>query len=277
MMSRIIYIAGYILVFCLVTVNSYAWNAAGHKVVAQIAYDNLSPKAKAMCYKYLRSRTHNTPNSSFVSSSTWMDEIRWREVYWYDVMHYIDIPFSSDGTHLPPVESTNAIRTIKQATAVLSSKKTNPADKKLALRMLIHITGDIHQPLHAITRVSAQHPKGDLGGNLFVLGKNPVGSNLHQYWDNGGGFFLGQFDEARIKNTAQQLEQKIPCSMIGTELKPAKWAKMSHKLAIKNVYQMNPNETPSDKYQENAQLLVQKQVVYAGCRLATLLNKIAQG
>ncbi|HHF7375306.1 S1/P1 nuclease [Legionella bozemanae] len=271
-MSRIICI----LVCCLVTLSSYAWNAAGHKVVAQIAYDNLSPSARTMCYKYLRSRSQNTPNSSFVSSSTWMDEIRWREVYWYDVMHYIDIPFSSDGTHLPPIESTNAVKTIKQATSVLSSKKTSPSDKKLALRMLIHITGDIHQPLHAITRVSAQHPKGDLGGNLFLLGKNPVGNNLHQYWDNGAGFFLGQFDEARVKNTALQLEQKMPCSMIGAEIKPAKWAKMSHKLAIKNVYQLNPNETPSDKYQENAQQLIQKQATYAGCRLAALLNKIAQ-
>lgn len=271
-MSRIIYA----LVFCLGALNSYAWNAAGHKVVAQIAYDNLSPKAKDMCYKYLRSRTHNTPNSSFVSASTWMDEIRFREVYWYDVMHYIDIPFSSDGTHVPPIEKTNAIKTIKQATAVLSSKKTKVADKRLALRMLIHITGDIHQPLHATTRVSAQHPKGDLGGNLFLLGKNPVGSNLHQYWDNGAGFFLGQYNETRVKNTAEQLEHKLPCSTINAQTRPAQWAKMSHKLALKNVYQMNPNETPDKKYQENAQLLVQKQAVYAGCRLAALLNKIAQ-
>ncbi|VEB37325.1 S1/P1 nuclease [Legionella cherrii] len=272
-MSRIIY--G--LIFCLGALNAYSWNAAGHRVVAQIAYDNLSPKAKEMCFKYLRSRTHNTPNSSFVSASTWMDEIRWREVYWYDVMHYIDTPFSSDGTPTPPIESTNAVKTIKLASSALASKKTTPSDKKLALRMLIHITGDIHQPLHAITRVSAQHPMGDLGGNLFLLGTNPVGSNLHQYWDNGAGFFQGQYDEMRVKNTAQQLEQKLPCSVIGKQTRPAKWAKMSYKLALKNVYQMNPNETPSAKYQENAQLLVQKQVTYAGCRLAALLNKIAQG
>ncbi|MCW8400400.1 S1/P1 nuclease [Legionella sp. PATHC038] len=271
-MSRIIY--G--LIFCLAAFNAYPWNAAGHRVVAQIAYDNLSPKAKEMCYKYLRSRTHNTPNSSFVSASTWMDEIRWREVYWYDVMHYIDTPFSSDGTPTPAIESTNAVKTIKLASSALASKKTTPSDKKLALRMLIHITGDIHQPLHAITRVSAQHPMGDLGGNLFLLGTNPVGSNLHQYWDNGAGFFLGQYDEIRVKNTAQQLEQKLPCSVIGKQTRPAKWAKMSYKLALKNVYQMNPNETPSIKYQENAQQLVQKQVTYAGCRLAALLNKIAQ-
>ncbi|KTC90223.1 S1/P1 nuclease [Fluoribacter dumoffii] len=271
-MSRIIY--G--LIFCLATLNSYAWNAAGHKVVAQIAYDNLTPKAREMCYKYLRSRAHPTPNSSFVSASTWMDDIRWREVYWYDVMHYIDIPFSSDGTHIFPVESTNAVNTIKKAAAVLYSKKTTPADKKLALRMLIHITGDIHQPLHAITRVSAQHPKGDLGGNLFYLGPNPVGTNLHQYWDNGAGFFLGHYDEERVKNTARQLEHKLPCSLINKQTRAAKWAKMSYKLAIKNVYQLNPNETPGAKYQENAQLLVQKQVTYAGCRLAALINKIAQ-
>lgn len=266
----------YALVFCLAALNSYAWNAAGHKVVAQIAYDNLSPKAREMCSKYLRPYTHKTPNSSFVGASTWMDDIRWREVYWYDVMHYIDIPFSSDGTHVPPIESTNAIKTIKQAISVLSSKKTNPSDKKLALRMLIHITGDIHQPLHAVTRVSAQHPKGDLGGNLFFLGKNPVGSNLHQYWDNGAGYFLGHYDEAHVKNIAQHLEQKLPCSIIDTQTKPAKWAKMSHKLAIKNVYQLNPNDSPGNKYQENAQQLVQKQVTYAGCRLAALLNKIAR-
>ncbi|KTD11165.1 3'-nucleotidase/nuclease [Legionella gratiana] len=271
-MTRIIYA----LVCCFWVLHCYAWNAAGHKVVAQIAYDNLSPKAKTMCHKYLRSRTHNTPNSSFVSSSTWMDEIRFREVYWYDVMHYIDIPFSIDEISLPPIESTNAVWAIKQAMHVFSSKRTNPSEKRLALRMLIHIIGDIHQPLHAVTRVSAELPKGDLGGNLFPLGLNPVGNNLHKYWDNGAGFFLGKYDAKQVKKTARDLEQKLPCSGISTQVEPKKWAKMSHKLALKNVYQLNPKESPSEHYQTNAQMLVQKQVVYAGCRLAAVLNKLAQ-
>ncbi|MGL5742868.1 MAG: S1/P1 nuclease [Legionella sp.] len=50
---------------------------------------------------------------------------------------------------------------------MLSSKHTNAADKRFALRLLIHVVGDVHQPLHAITRVSTQLPKGDMGGNLF--------------------------------------------------------------------------------------------------------------
>ncbi|KTC93290.1 S1/P1 nuclease [Legionella cincinnatiensis] len=271
-MIRIIYS----LIFCFWVFQAYAWNAAGHKVVAQIAYDNLSPEAKVMCYKYLRSRTHNTPNSSFVSASTWMDEIRFREVYWYDVMHYIDIPFSTEEIDLPPVESTNAVWAIKQAMHVFSSKKTTPSEKRLALRMLIHITGDIHQPLHAVTRVSQEFPKGDLGGNLFPLGANPVGNNLHKYWDSGAGLFLGQYNAKKVKKTAHDLEQKLPCSRISTQIEPKKWAKMSHKLALKNAYQLNPKESPSTQYQENAQMLVQKQVVFAGCRLAVLLNKLAK-
>lgn len=272
MMIRIIFA----FVFFLLAFHSHAWNAAGHKVVAQIAYNNLSQKSKDVCFKYLRTRTNKTPNSSFVSAATWMDDIRWREVYWYDVMHYIDTPFSADGTHLPPVEATNAVNTIKKAMAVLSSKKTSPTDKKLALRMLIHITGDIHQPLHAATKVSALYPKGDLGGNLFFLGDNSVGKNLHQYWDNGAGLFLGRYDENKIKKMAQELEKKLPCSLINAQLKPSKWANMSHKLAVKKVYQTTPNETPAAKYQEDAQLLAQKQVTYAGCRLAALINKISR-
>ncbi|QEY51497.1 S1/P1 nuclease [Legionella longbeachae] len=271
-MIRIIYI----LIFCFWVLHGYAWNAAGHKVVAQIAYDNLSPEAKLMCHKYLRSHTHKTPNASFVGSSTWMDEIRFREVYWYDVMHYIDIPFSTEEIDLPPVESINAVWAIKQAMNVFSSKKTKPAEKRLALRMLIHVVGDLHQPLHAVTRVSPEFPKGDLGGNLFPLGANSVGNNLHKYWDNGAGFFLGQYNAKKVKKTAYDLEQKLSCSGISTQIEPKKWAKMSHKLAVKNAYQLNPKDTPSTKYQEDAQKLVQKQVVYAGCRLAVMLNKLAK-
>jgi hypothetical protein len=270
-MKQILYV--FVLGFWALT--SHAWNAAGHKVVAQIAYDNLSASAKIMCNKYLPTRFHRSENERFVASATWMDQLRGKDIFWYDAMHYIDIPFSSDGSSLPPIESTNAVWAINKAMIVLSSKKTNASDKKLALRMLIHIVGDIHQPLHAVTRVSAQLPNGDLGGNLFLLAKNSVGSNLHQYWDNGAGFFVGRYNVKQVQNTARQLEQKWSCAHINTKVNPEQWSKMSYKLALNNVYQLNPLEIPSEKYQVNAQILVQKQVVYAGCRLAALLNQIA--
>ncbi|MGL5742869.1 MAG: hypothetical protein ACRCXC_10190 [Legionella sp.] len=50
---------------------------------------------------------------------------------------------------------------------------------------------------------------------------------MHQYWDNGAGFFQGQNDEKQIKNIVQQLEQKWSCAHINTQTSPAKWA-LSH-------------------------------------------------
>lgn len=52
------------------------------------------------------------------------------------------------------------------------------------LRLLIHYVGDIHQPLHASTRYTEKHPKGDEGGNLFKLKSKGEVSNLHSLWDS---------------------------------------------------------------------------------------------
>lgn len=264
----------YILVFIFSALNSYAWNAAGHKVVAQIAFDNLSPAAQTMCHKYLPG--FQSAHLSFIASSTWMDQLRAKKIYWYDAMHYISIPFSDDGTKLPSVKKVNAVWAIKNAIPVFIANNTNYSDKSLALRILIHVIADVHQPLHAATRVSSGNPNGDAGGNLFPLGKNSVGNNLHYYWDNGAGFFLGTYNTQKIKKTAEQLERTWPCTQMDVTTNPSKWAKKAHGLALKNAYIVNPYEIPSKKYQANAQLVVKKQAAFAGCRLAALLNQLAQ-
>lgn len=247
----------------------------GHQVVAQIAYDNLTPAAKKMCQKYLHSRSKRSDSANFIAASIWMDQIKFKDLHWYDTFHYIDIPFSKDNTTLPSIPRVNAVLGIKNAVKVLSSKKTNVADKTLALRILIHLLGDIHQPLHAVTKVSNHLPKGDAGGNLFLLGTNNVGTNLHQYWDNGAGFFMDKGRMYQINNKAQQLEQKWSCALIDTKKNPKKWAKESHTLAINQAYQIKFKEVPNEQYQLNAQNVSQKQSVIAGCRLAALLNDIA--
>lgn len=248
----------------------------GHQVVAQIAYDHLTPETKKMCHRYLNPQSKKSLNKTFIAAATWLDVIRFRNLHWYDTFHYIDIPFSNDGTALPAIESTNAIWGINNAISVLSSKKSNTGDKRLALLMIIHLVGDIHQPLHAVTKVSNQLPQGDLGGNLFLLGENDVGGNLHKYWDNGAGFFTGYNHIGQVKYKARLLEQKWSCSEFKNQDKPEQWAKDSHQLAVSQVYQINPKEIPSKEYQLNAQKTIQKQTVIAGCRLAMLLNKLTQ-
>lgn len=272
MMLRIIFL--FLFNFCVL--NVYAWNALGHKVVAQIAFDNLSPNALAMYQRYFHTRSNHTTHNSFIASATWMDRIRTKKIYWYDGMHYIDIPYSSDAIALPVVERTNAVWAIQNAITVLSAKYTNSSDKQLALKMLIHVVGDIHQPLHAVTKVSTQLPQGDLGGNLFPLGTNSVGTNLHKYWDNGAGLFQKQKNKNQYQNIAHHLERKWSCDQINSKTHPELWAQKSHDYALNTVYQINPHEVPSAKYQALAQNLVQKRVVFAGCRLAYVLNQIAK-
>ncbi|WP_028384699.1 S1/P1 nuclease [Legionella moravica] len=264
----------FVLVFnsCL----TFAWNAIGHQLVAQIAYDNLSPAAKKMCNQY-NSAYNNLSGSasSFIQAATWLDAIRANDVHWFDSLHYMDIPFSFDETPLPPVQEMNALWGIKQAIKILSSDKSSLADKGLSLRILTHLIGDVHQPLHTVTKVSKRFPKGDLGGNLFPLAHNSIGDNLHKYWDNGAGSLTGQSKHFQIKNKARQLEQNWACSNADKKINPRKWINQSHQLALSKVYKTAQNRVPGKRYQLEAKNVSQKQIVLAGCRLATVLNSIA--
>ncbi|MGC1182759.1 S1/P1 nuclease [Legionella sp.] len=264
------------LIFYFYALNCFAWNMQGHQVIAQIAYDHLTPHAKEMCHKYLNPRSKKNLNANFLTASIWLDLIRFKNIHWYDTFHYIDIPFSNDGSNLPAVRSTNAVWGINHAISILTTKKAKLVDKRLALLILIHLVGDIHQPLHAVTKVSNQLPKGDLGGNLFPLGTNAVGNNLHRYWDKGAGFYTGHSRANHIKNKALLLEEKLSCSLIKIQKNPEQWARDSHHLAVKQVYQIKRKEIPSKRYQLNAQNSIQKQSLIAGCRLAALLNHIAE-
>jgi hypothetical protein len=254
---------------------SNAWNAMGHQLVAQIAYDHLTPEARKLFNQYNRSYNTVSPTKNFITASTWLDSIRSQDIHWFDLLHYIDIPFSRDETPLPSKDKQNALLGIKHARAVLSSSKSSRADKGLSLRILIHVIGDIHQPLHTATEISKKYPQGDLGGNLFFLGKNSIGENLHQYWDRGGGILLGKSQSKQVKHTAKLLEKKWSCKQAMLQKKPSQWINSSHNIALNQVYTIAPNTIPDQSYQLNTQNITQKQIHKAGCRLAFVLNQIA--
>jgi hypothetical protein len=98
--------------------------------------------------------------------------------YW----HFVDTPFSQDGTALPAIPSPNAETQIATFRAVLG---TSPAGdvKSYDLVWLLHLVGDVHQPLHSSTRVSSTDPDGDSGGNNVKLCASPCRDELHGFWD----------------------------------------------------------------------------------------------
>lgn len=252
---------------------SYSWNATGHKVVAQIAFDNLSPEAKQMCSRIFKIQNPRELQAYFINESTWLDRIRKKNNHQFDTLHYADIPFSKDKTKLPPMRQRNALSAIKEAIEVVSSDTANNSAKVLNLKILIHVVGDIHQPLHTATKVSKRYPKGDLGGNLFTL-KSPYGANLHQYWDTGAGTLTnGTWPVVKMK--AYLLEKRWPCTVANKLTQSEEWVNASHTLAMTQAYSIRTHSKPSKKYRFNTIQIIDQQIAFAGCRLAKVLNDIA--
>lgn len=242
-------------------------------MIAQIAYDHLTPQAKRY-YTHLNQALNQQPHYSLVAAAVWMDTLFDPHYLAFKPMHYIDIPESIDGTAVPKSAAMNAVVAVQQATETLQDSAATIEEQAIALRIILHVVGDIHQPLHTITRVSRSHPKGDRGGNDFRLGKNKVGNNLHRYWDKGGGFLTPKMSSADVRRWARVLQTKWACPPPDFEIQH--WVQASHMLALQHAYALEEGSTPSDDYQQMTQLDTQHQLVFAGCRLGLLLNHIHQ-
>jgi S1/P1 Nuclease len=216
----------------------------------------------------------NTPNGTTSRQNTgYTDKLRHK--YW----HFIDRPFAQDGTKkLPKIPAPNAQTQIAAFRKVLASKTKPEALKSYDLVWLLHLVGDVHQPLHCTTRIGAGQPDGDAGGNLVKCSNcDPGSGNLHSYWDDLPGTTPNNSPDLQAIITAAQA---LPAA---TEIIPTKqpatvWIGESFGEAKTAVYYdppiglgLGPFPLTSD-YQTAAQDLGKKRLALAGARLAKLLN-----
>ncbi len=257
---------------CFLCVPSlFAWNAEGHRVVAQIAQNHMTDSAKAR-FQVAHPVLDKKKASSFTEAAVWLDTLRRMPLTGLDGMHYVDIPIASTPDNKPPeVNHLHALMAYTGARQMLLMGEGGPLKQVIALRILLHLTADLHQPLHAATRLTSRYPHGDAGGNKVRLPKNDVSRNLHAYWDRGAGFLLNPMP-ARIR--ASVLEKIWPCDLEMAETNPIHWLAESHVLAEKNVYMFHHSKFLSDDYASMAYALSQKRLAEAGCRLAAVLNEI---
>lgn len=263
---------------------TFGWNAIGHELVAQIAYDHLTPVAKIKAHHYLRAFGHMDPRArNFLRASTWPDVIKSDDIEVFNDWHYIDLPFSPDGTPLPSVDPHNVVWAIGQAEIVLESARVNWSEKGMFLSFLIHFVGDVHQPLHGITRVTKAYPKGDDGGNLFPI-KSPMADYLHPLWDQAVGLYIRFFGEqfprySQIRKAAKSIQAEYPKSYFGKarieEVDPMDWAQESFSIGKEFVYLgIQVNQAPSEDYLKQGQQICERRIALAGYRLAYTLNRI---
>ena len=149
-----------------------AWGSQGHQVIAGLALEQLTPKARAEVDRLLA----REPGETLVSISTWADEhknpvtARW---------HYVNFPRDSctfDAERDCP-DGQCLVAAIRRQAAILASSAKDE-QRLIALKYLAHLVGDLYQPLHA-------GYLDDRGGNSYQLQAFKRGSNLHALWDSG--------------------------------------------------------------------------------------------
>jgi len=290
---------------CLLTLISqttfpcFAWGPGGHMMIAKIAHDRLNAKAKAeadrLCAINIKPMSITGKSLDFIQASHWPDDVRSLSDFSFTAdFHFVDFPFSQDGTELPadlPKEE-NALKALPNYVSTLKTS-TDDAEKAEALRFIIHLVGDIHQPLHCSSRVSSKFPDGDRGGNdLHVSETDAEGQKhsvkLHSFWDGGLGNFpkMGTHFEpppvTDVEAAAANLIQQIPDTDPGWDMGDAFdfhcWAQESFTLAKQQVYkELTPRKPLPQSYIQRCTPIAERRVVWAGYRLAKLLNAIWPG
>jgi hypothetical protein len=218
----------------------------------------------------------NIPDGTSSSLNTGYGDLL-RHRYW----HFIDVPFSPDGAKLPTIPKPNAETQIDLFRSVLTSNQPDEL-KSYDLVWLLHLIGDVHQPLHATTRVTQVDAQGDAGGNKVRL-KGDADSNLHAYWDDLPGSDC-QYCNKKIPcvDRAVVLGQHLPApsAISARSTKTSVWIHESFEDARSLVYQspIGAEEgpytiVPLADYEASANRLARMRIALAGIRLAEVLNR----
>ena len=149
----------------------FAWTPLGHMVIASIAYEQLRPEVKEKVDNLIGYMHQQYPEiNSLAWAAAWPDLIRGQKIETYTHWHYTDVSFSTDGSALKNLKDTdNAVYELNNLMIVTKNTKANPYERTRFLAFLVHIVGDLHQPLHTVSNITANLPEGDRGGNLTTV------------------------------------------------------------------------------------------------------------
>jgi hypothetical protein len=237
---------------------------------------------------------------AFVHAATWADDIKAKSNYTNDQVtdatagqnvgysdlnkhafwHFKDTLFSPDGTPLPAPDAVDAVSQLKLMIAALPSSSGATDDlRSYDLVWMLHLVGDLHQPLHAVGRYTQQIPHGDRGGNSEkVIPATGETLPLHSYWDRIFGGYSSAFGAVFDANDNGGLMSITPDPAAVQISDPDVWEQESFELAKKFAYAtpVSNGAAPvilTREYETNARATARSQAALAGARLAELLNK----
>lgn len=264
-----------LLTLLLACPTAWAWSRQGHQLVAELAARDLSPAARGEIARLLAGE----PDPTLAGVATWADEIRaesrvaahplgQRSSRW----HYVNFQRGRECDYVPARECPGGncvIAAINAQRAVLADRGKPLADRRDALKFLVHFVGDVHQPMHAGLGE-------DRGGNNFQIqyrGKGAPageGTQLHGVWDY---WILQSAGLDNAAYTARLLQSPVPEDpSLNAGNRPLEWALESCRLiASQELYPRRHRIT--DAYLDQHRPLAERRLRQAGTRLARLLNE----
>jgi len=240
-----------------ISFNAISWGLTGHRVVGEIAQKHLSSKAKKNLQRVFG-------HQGLAYNANWMDFVKSESSYNYmKPWHYCTIPDGKTYAEAGTPEEKDIIWAITNFTGQLKSDTLTLNEERLALRVLIHLVGDIHQPLHVGNGE-------DRGGNDVKLKFFWQSSNLHRVWDSGmiDGEKLSFTELASILDHNKKGEiEKLQNST------PLDWANESKALRA-SVYDTKGKDNLTYDYVYDHKAQVHRRLKEAGVRLAGVINEI---
>lgn len=257
--SKRIILAG---LFLAISFQSNAWGLLGHRIVGQIAESYLTPKAKLEVIKILGTE-------SIAMSSNWPDFIKSDSTMSYlSTWHYLNLKGGLSYTEvqdfLKSDTSINAFTRINFLVKELKNKQLSKDKKAFYLKLLIHIVGDIHQPLHV-------GRPDDRGGNSIRVQWFNVPYNLHQVWDAE----LIDLQQLSYTEYTNAINHTTKIQRLQWQKQPvSEWIWQSYQVAEKIYGDIKQEEKLGYLYNYKYIQILEKQLVIGGVHLAGLLNEI---
>lgn len=225
----------------LLTTSTFCWWEVGHILVAQVAKDRLNQLGKSSAlnrFTELITAFNNLTDgrsNTFIEAAVWADDIKENGIKMFDEYHFTNVIYDPEYmfkgmTQLQ--QDINAMNTLGWAETVLKNNKDGISfERAFMARYLLHVVGDVHQPLHSVLMYNSKHKTGDAGGNFVKIittaASNSTSTNLHSYMDSMAGQQslterlarpLDQVQTKNIEDMAAQFTQQYPYASFDSKL-----------------------------------------------------------
>jgi hypothetical protein len=267
----------WVAVLAASTQPASAWSGDAHQLVANLAYERLTPAARSEVDRLVATQSANVQGcviEDFARASTWPDCVRRRSGYTHTApYHYINIPICGRASvegHCPDGECvTEAIRRYERT---LANRSASDRERLEALAFLSHFIADLHQPLHVANN-------GDRGGNgIRVTLPSGANADLHEAWDD---HFARNAMRGQGREGIRSLVRQNARRWSGGDVDA--WALEGHEIARRSVYWPLPARamcgrspqgplTITDGYVQQSAPIIREQLARASVRLSTALN-----